>query len=89
MRRYSEDNLDTRYSGIDKSLTKQNLPYVLNQPWMKKKYKKEESKTLKHHYELLRFSEWASPTKEERAMRGDVVERLKRIILDVYPEAKV
>lgn len=93
MRRFPEQNNETTKPGMDKTIPKtfQTYPHYgrLNQPWMKKKHKKDESKTLKYHYELLRFSEWASPTKEERAMRGDVVSRLKKIIHSVHPDSKV
>lgn len=68
-------------------------PYI-HQPWMYINIKSDlnsydEHSTLHNHNELLRFSEWASITNEERKMREDLVERLKDIILSIHPEAKV
>lgn len=74
------------------------LIYELNQkkqrkefPWMGKIEEKEggDFPSSLYHQELLNFADWVSPTPEERAMRTDVVERLKSIILGIYPEAKV
>lgn len=63
-----------------------------NQPWMKNKRYEEMRNELKYvidHHEIICFSEWASPTFEERSMRNDVIERLKKIILSLHPNAKV
>lgn len=73
--------------------TNKTRPYI-HQPWMYINVKSDlnsldEHSTLKYHNELLQFSEWASITNEERKMREDLVERLKNIILSIYPDAKV
>lgn len=98
MRKYQTPINDFNYSEPGDMIM---LPYYSYAPpfqnhykhqWMNKKYKKDikrDPKLPKHHYEILRFSEWASPSKEERLMRRDVVERLKKVITSIHPNSKV
>lgn len=98
MRKYKETLNDFNYSETGDMMMLPYYPYAPHfprpfiHPWMNKKYKKDikrDPKLPKHHYEILRFSEWASPTKEERLMRKDVVARLKKVITSIHPNSKV
>lgn len=76
----------------EKVIIKERYNSKYNQPWMINGYFKDISKESKYiidHYEILSFSEWASPTDEERSMRNDVIDRLKKIILSLHPNAEV
>jgi non-canonical poly(A) RNA polymerase PAPD5/7 len=41
------------------------------------------------HEEIWSFSQWLTPTTEEQSMRQDVVNRLRKIVLKLWPEASV
>ena len=41
------------------------------------------------HEEIWSFSQWLTPTTEEQTMRQDVVNRLKKIVEKIWPEATV
>lgn len=41
------------------------------------------------HEEIWSFSQWLTPTTEEQSMRQDVVNRLRKIVVKLWPEASV
>lgn len=41
------------------------------------------------HEEILDFAEYIKPTQEEMLMRQDVVERIRKCVLALWPKAKV
>lgn len=41
------------------------------------------------HEEIWSFSQWLTPTTEEQTMRQDVVNRLRKIVEKLWPEATV
>jgi DNA polymerase sigma len=52
-------------------------------PWLKPGVQ------LSFHEEILSFASWVSPTPEEHQMRRDVIQRVKNVVLELWPNAKV
>jgi non-canonical poly(A) RNA polymerase PAPD5/7 len=52
-------------------------------PWLKPGVQ------LSFHEEILSFASWVSPTPEEHKMRRDVIQRVKNVVLELWPNAKV
>ncbi|KAL1923098.1 uncharacterized protein VTP21DRAFT_9474 [Calcarisporiella thermophila] len=59
-------------------------------PWLREKnYFQYESFAKRLHQEILDFVEYISPTPEEHFVRRLVVERVRRVVSKVWPEAKI
>ena len=58
-------------------------------PWLSERTRGTKDIFLFMHSEILDFVEFVSPTEAETSCRQGVVNRIKKIVQKIYPEAKV